>query len=58
MDSRLPAISSLVIGPVASPEMSLTPAKMMTAFGFNARTSGRMRSSICGVVWPLIPRPT
>ena len=54
---RLPWISSLVIGPVL-PAMSLVPARMTTAFGFRSITSGRNRISICGVVWPLIPRPT
>ena len=49
-------ISSLVIGPVL-PAMSLVPARMTTALGFSSMTSGRNRISICGVVWPLMPRP-
>ena len=48
-------MSSSVIGPVL-PAMSFVPARMTTAFGFRLRTSGRKRMSICGVVWPLMPR--
>ena len=38
--------------------MSLVPARMTTTFGLRSRTSCRNRTSICGVVWPLMPRPT
>ena len=38
--------------------MSLIPARMTTTFGWRAITSCRKRTSICGVVCPLIPRPT
>ena len=50
-------MSSSVIGPVL-PAMSFVPARITTAFGFRSMTSGRKRMSICGVVWPLMPRPT
>ncbi len=56
IDIRLFWISSLVIGPVL-PAMSLVPARMTTAFGCRSMTSGRNRINICGVVWPLMPRP-
>ena len=44
-----------VMGPVL-PAMSLVPARITTTFGWSAMTSGRKRMSICGVVWPLMPR--
>src|SRR5262245_49311530 len=56
IDIRLFWMSSFVIGPVL-PAMSLVPARMMTAFGLRASTSGLNRISICGVVWALMPRP-
>ena len=56
IDMMLLWISSLVIGPVL-PAMSLVPARMTTALGFRSITSGRNRINICGVVWPLMPRP-
>src|SRR5207302_1412941 len=34
------------------------PARITTTFGCSAMTSGRKRTSICGVVCPLIPRST
>jgi len=55
IDARLPSISSSVIGPVL-PAMSLVPARITTTRGARAITSGLNRSSICGVVWPLMPR--
>jgi hypothetical protein len=57
IDARLPSICSSVIGPVL-PAMSLVPPRITTALGLSAMTSGRIRISICGVVWPLMPRPT
>src|SRR3982751_6555020 len=55
MDAILSSIISSVDGPVL-PAMSLVPASITTTLGFNATTSGRKRTSICGVVCPLIPR--
>ena len=46
-----------VAGPVLR-AMSLVPASTMSAAGFRLITSGNMRTSICAVVWPLIPRLT
>ena len=37
--------------------MSLVPAMIWTTLGCRSITSCRKRSSICGVVWPPIPRP-
>jgi hypothetical protein len=47
-------ICSSVIGPVL-PAMSLVPASSTTTRGLKASTSGRSRTSICGVVWPPMP---
>ena len=44
-------------GPVL-PAMSLVPARITTTAGLSATTSCRKRISICGVVCPLMPRPT
>ena len=49
--------SCAVIGPVLC-AMSLVPAMMCTTRGFNAMTSACMRTSSCGVVCALMPRPT
>ena len=57
MDAMLSSIISSVDGPVL-PATSFVPAKITTTFGFSPMTSCRKRTSICGVVWPLIPRPT
>ena len=38
--------------------MSLVPAMMCTTRGFSAMTSEYMRTSSCGVVCALMPRPT
>ena len=46
-----------VCGPLLA-AMSLVPAKMRTAAGFSAMTSGYMRTSICAVVCPPMPRFT
>ena len=54
---KLSSIISKVMGPVL-PAMSLVPARITTTFGLSAITSGRKRISICGVVWPLMPRST
>src|SRR5208283_3841567 len=43
------------VGPVL-PAMSLVPARMTTTLGSRAITSARKRSSIWGVVCPLMPR--
>jgi hypothetical protein len=48
---------SRLTGP-ALPAMSFVPARITTASGRRARTSGRKRSSICEVVWPPMPRLT
>src|SRR5688572_16494821 len=47
IDIRLFWISSLLIGPVL-PAMSFVPARMTTARGFRAITSGLNLRSICG----------
>ena len=57
IEARLPSICSGVSGPVL-PAMSLVPARITTTFGFSSITSCRNRTSICGVVCPLIPRFT
>ena len=36
--------------------MSFVPARMTTTFGFSPITSWRNRTSICGDVWPSMPR--
>ena len=54
---RLSAIIACVAGPVF-PAMSLVPARITTTAGLSATTSCRKRISICGVVCPLMPRPT
>jgi hypothetical protein len=36
--------------------MSLVPPRITTTFGFRSITSWRKRSTICGVVCPLMPR--
>jgi hypothetical protein len=38
--------------------MSFVPARITTTLGLRSTTSGRKRMSICGVVCPLMPRPT
>ncbi len=50
-----PSNAASLVGPVL-PAMSLVPARMWTTRGRSAITSGRNRSSIWGLVWPLIPR--
>ena len=57
IDARFAWMSSSLIGPVL-PAMSFVPARITTAFGFRSMTSRRNRTSICGVVWPLMPRST
>ena len=57
IEARLSRVCSGVIGPVF-PAMSLVPARITTAAGCSAITSARKRSSICGVVWALMPRLT
>ena len=52
---ELSSICSSVSGPVL-PAMSLVPARITTTLGWSAITSCRKRTSICGVVWPLMPR--
>ena len=47
----------VVMGPVFS-AISLVPARITTTSGRSAITSWRKRSTICGVVCPLIPRFT
>ena len=39
-------------------EMSLVPARITTAAGLSAMTSGNIRTSICEVVCPAMPRLT
>ena len=50
-------IISAVSGPVFR-ATSLVPASTTIAAGFSSMTSGYMRTSICGVVWPPMPRFT
>ena len=52
---RLSSIIACVEGPVL-PATSLVPARITTTCGFSASTSCGKRSSICAVVWPLMPR--
>ena len=56
MAARLSCVWRSIIGPVL-PAMSLVPAMMWTRRGLSATTSAIIRSSICGVVWPPMPRP-
>ena len=55
MDLILAAIILIVTGPVL-PAISFVPAKITTAFGCRSITSALNLTSICAVVWPLIPR--
>ncbi len=57
MEIRLSSIMAWVDGPVL-PAMSFVPARITTTAGSSAMTSWRKRTSSCGVVWPLMPRPT
>jgi hypothetical protein len=57
IDAMLSSIISRVDGPVL-PAMSFVPPRITTTAGLSATTSWRKRSSICGVVCPLMPRPT
>ena len=55
MARMLFCVISGVIGPVF-PAMSFVPAMMCTTLGFSATTSVIMRSTICELVWPPMPR--
>ena len=54
IDIMLSVIDLTVDGPVFS-AISFIPAKITTMSGLRSTTSCLKRTSICGVVWPLIP---